>query len=201
MHRAPCTVGGSVKGSGFLMGLVLALGCARSDGGPEQNRDFSPVSRVDSGRAVAVMLTAYSTTLRANGDDRTRLRLAVTDSAGREITTATDSIRIYVTGDGVILGPDGDGLPQLTDTAGLRYTPLRLADGVATVVFRAGTAPDRVKVEARSDTLFPGSHEIHTISADVVLMTPTAEQLAPTTTPIGRMIGADISFLPQIENN
>lgn len=189
-----------MKRTAVALTVVVAVGCTRSDSGPGQVRDFSSVSRTDAGRAVAVMLTSYSTTLRANGDDRTRLRLALTDSAGREITTTTDSIRIYVTGDGVILGPDGDGLPQLTDTAGLRYTPVRLADGVATVVFRAGTAPDRVKVEARSDTLFPGSHEIHTIPADVALMTPTAEQLAPTSKPIGRMIGADISFLPQIEN-
>jgi hypothetical protein len=50
------------------------------------------VSRVDSGRAVAVMLTSYSTTLRANGRDTTTLRMAVTDSLGREITSATDSI-------------------------------------------------------------------------------------------------------------
>jgi beta-galactosidase len=178
----------------MVLAALAGVGCGRA--GP----DFSAVSRTDSGRAVAVMLTAYSTTLRANGDDRTRLRIAVTDSAGREITSATDSIRIYVTGDGTILGPDGSGLPRLTDTAGLSYTPLRLADGLATVVFRAGTGPDRVKVEARSGSLFAGSHELHTVPADLVLMSPTAEQLTPSAPPIGRMIGADISFLPQIEN-
>jgi beta-galactosidase len=56
-------------------------------------------------------------------------------------------------------------------------------------------------VEARSGDLSPGAHEIHTIPADVRLATPTAEQLRPTGIPVARMIGADISFLPQIENN
>jgi hypothetical protein len=162
--------------------------------------DFSSVSRVDSGTPVSVMLTAYSTTLRANGTDWTKLRIAVTDSAGREITSATDSVRVYVTGDASITALGGDPLPQATDTAGVAYTPTRLVNGVATLAFRAGARPDRVKVEARSGTLFPGSHEIHTIPADVRLMTPTPDQLPATTKPIDRMIGADISFLPQIEN-
>jgi beta-galactosidase len=146
------------------------------------------------------MLTSYSTTLLANGRDWTKLRIAVTDSMGREITSANDSIRVYVSGDGMITSPDGESLLVLTDTAGVQYTPARLVDGVCTLAFKAGTSPDRVKVEARSGTLFPGSHEIHTIPGDVELMTPTAEQLRPTTKPIDRMIGADISFLPQIEN-
>jgi len=146
------------------------------------------------------MLTSYSTTLLADGRDWTKLRIAVTDSMGREITSASDSIRLYVSGDGTITSPDGETLLVLTDTAGVQYTPARLVDGVCTLAFKAGTSPDRVRVEARSGTLFPGSHEIHTIPADVELMTPTAEQLRPTTKRIDRMIGADISFLPQIEN-
>jgi beta-galactosidase len=168
--------------------------------GPRAVPDFSSVSRVDSGTAVAVMLTAYSTTLRANGTDWTKLRMAVTDSMGREIRTARDSIRIYVTGGGTVTSLDGERLPTLTDTAGVPYAVTQLVDGLSTIAFRAGTSPDRVKVEARAGTLFPGGHEIHTISGDVALLTPAPAQRRPTTKPIGRMIGADISFLPQIEN-
>jgi arabinogalactan endo-1,4-beta-galactosidase len=146
------------------------------------------------------MLTAYSTTLRANGKDWTRLRIAESDSAGREITSASDSVRLYVSGDGNLTAPDGSSLPVESDTAGVEYTPVRLMSGVATLDFRAGTSPDRVKVEARAGKLFPGSHEIHTIPADVELMTPTAAQLPPTTKHVDRMIGADISWLPEIEN-
>jgi len=189
-----------MKTSSIVLIMMAGAACARDETDARPAADFSAVSRVDSGTAVAVMLTAYSTTLRANGDDRTNLRIAVTDSLSREIKSAADSVRLYVTGDGTITTPDGTALPVVTDTAGLPYTPVRLVDGLATVTFRAGTSPDRVKVEARSGTLFAGSHEIHTIPGDVALLTPSADQLPPTTKPIGRMIGADISFLPQIEN-
>ncbi|GMV03949.1 MAG: hypothetical protein AMXMBFR53_02310 [Gemmatimonadota bacterium] len=167
---------------------------------PRPTPDFSPVSRVDSGLAVAVMLSAYSTTLLADGRDRALLRLAVTDSLSREITSAADSLRVYVTGAGAIAAEDGTPLPTATDTAGVVYTPVQLVDGVARLAFRAGTTPDRVKVEARGDGMFPGGHEIHTIPADVRLLAPTPEQLPPTTKAVARMIGADVSFLPQIEN-
>ncbi len=163
-------------------------------------QDFSRVSRVDSGKAVAVMLTTYSTTLRANGVDWTKLRIAVSDSLGREITSAGDSIRIYVTGDGTLTSSEGDALPMVADTGGARYASVRLEHGVRTLRFKAGTSPDRVKVEARSGALFPGGHEIHTVDAGVKLMTPTANQLPRTTKRIDRMIGADISWLPQIES-
>ena len=188
-----------------IVSIVLAATALSRCGGeprPSEHaaRDYSAVSRVDSGRPVTVMLTAYSTTLLADGKDRARLRIAVTDSAGREITSAGDSIRLYVTGDGTVTSADGASPPAAIDSSGASYTPTRLVDGVAELWFRAGTSPDRVKVEARSGGLTPGSHEIHTIPADVRLMTPTAAQLPATTRHVGRMIGADISFLPQIEN-
>lgn len=194
-----------MKTSAIVSTLLAASALARCGGEPRQAEpgapDYSAVSRVDSGRATTVMLTAYSTTLRANGEDRARLRVAVTDSVGREITSAHDSIRLYVTGDGAIVGADGVEMPRATDTAGAAYTPARLEGGVTELWFRAGTSPDRVEVAARSAGLTPGSHQIHTIPADVRLMTPTEDQLAPPTRHVDRMIGADISFLPQIENN
>jgi arabinogalactan endo-1,4-beta-galactosidase len=183
-----------------VLPVLAALALVRCGRASNRAPDFSSVSRVLAGRPVAVMLTSYSTTLLANGKDWTRLRVALTDSLGREITSAHDSVRLYVTGDGQITSADDASLPLLPDTGGTRYTPVVLTDGVKLLGFRAGTSPDRVKVEARSGSLFPGGHEIHTIPADARLLTPTQGQLPPTTKPIGRMIGADISFLPQIEN-
>jgi len=146
------------------------------------------------------MLTSYSTTLLADGRDRTRLRIAVTDSSGQEITSATDSINIYVAGDGKVTAADGNDLVLRTDTSGTEYTECQLVNGICHLWFIAGTEPDRVKVEARSGKLWPGSHEIHTLPADLVMMKPEPDQLPTTTKPIDRMIGADISFLPQIED-
>jgi arabinogalactan endo-1,4-beta-galactosidase len=184
----------------IVLGSLAALGSIQCATPSHAAADYSAASRVDSGTAVAVMTTAYSTTLRANGTDWTRLRIAETDSLSREITSADDSVRIYVIGDATITALDGSSLPAAADTAGVAYTPVKLVHGVATVALRAGTTPDKIKIEARSGTLFPGGHEIHTIPADVALRTPTPDQLPPTTKTIGPMLGADISWLPEIEN-
>ncbi|MEI7982328.1 MAG: glycosyl hydrolase 53 family protein [Bacteroidota bacterium] len=162
--------------------------------------EFDSVSRVTSGKPVSVMLTIYSTTMLANGRDMTRLRIAVTDSLGREIISATDSIRIFLTGDGKVTTSAGADFVLRADTSGKKYAGCRLINGVCNLFFIAGTTPDKVKVEARSGKLWPGSHEIHTLPADLVLMKPKSGQLPPTTKPIGRMIGADISFLPELDN-
>ena len=66
----------------------------------------------------------------------------VTDSLSREITSATDSVRIYVTGDGTVTSADGSPLPVATDTAGA-YTPVALERGVRHLGFRAGSTPGR----------------------------------------------------------
>jgi len=156
-------------------------------------------NRVEHGKPVAVMLTSYSTTLRANGKDQTRLRVAVTDSLTREITAAGDSVRIYVTGDGKVVSATEDELVFRTDTAGRQYAACKLTNGLCKLLFIAGTKPDKIKVEAISGKLWPGSHEIHTIPASFVMMKPIPEQLPITTKPVDRMIGADISFLPELE--
>jgi len=136
----------------------------------------------------------------ANGSDQTRLRIAVTDSLNREITSAGDSIRVYVSGDGKVLTAKGEELVMQTDTAGQFYAACQLINGVCNLQFIAGKSPGKVKVEAKSGKLWPGGHEIHTLPADFVMMKPTKDQLPVTTKKIGRMIGADISFLPQIED-
>lgn len=181
----------------FFTLIILLAGCSTP---VKKNSGFSAISQVKTGRPVSVMLTSYSTTLIANGKDQTRLRIAVTDSSNREITSATDSIRVYVTGDGKVTTPDGKEIVTRTDTAGKNYTACRLADGICRLLFIAGNHPDKIKVEAKSGNLWPGSHEIHTLPADFRMMKPLPEQLTATTKNISRMIGADISFLPQIED-
>jgi beta-galactosidase len=163
--------------------------------------DFSMSSRVDTGKAVSVMLTAYSTTLLANGTDKTNLRIAVTDSLNREIVAAEDTIRMYITGDGWITDKWGKDLTSMRDTAGLEYFPCALDQGICELRFVAGTTPDRVKIVAKANGLWEGGHEIHTIPADTELKTPDRHQLNNAVRKIDRMIGADISFLAQLEDD
>jgi beta-galactosidase len=147
------------------------------------------------------MMTAYRTTILADGQDRALLRVALTDSAGREITSAAGMIRIYVDGDArITLTGQKDPLTSQTDTAGRQYSETRLANGLCYLDLYAGTVPGKVKVEVMADTLWPSSHEIHTIPADVALLKPDPGQIVKPGKTIDRMIGADISFLPQLES-
>jgi Glycosyl hydrolase family 53/Glycoside hydrolase family 2 C-terminal domain 5 len=177
-------------------GIGLLIHC----NSPETNKsEFDKVSKVESGKAVSVMLTSYSTTLLADGKDRTRLRIAVTDSIGREITSAADSVQIYVSGDGKLETNTGNKLVFYSDSSGKKYASCKLNKGICMLWFISGTTPDKVKIEARSGKLWPASHEIHTLPADFAMLKPNANQLGPTVKTMDRMIGADISFLPQIE--
>lgn len=182
--------------------LILLLVCCK----PAQERhaavqDYGEVSRVDSGKAVAVMLTVYRTTLLADGRDNTLLRIAVTDSIGREIRTASDSIRIYLDGDlGISAAGKGGSLLTAVDTSGVDYFQYQLENGLAWLDLRAGESPGKTRLVVRSGTLWPVSGEIHTIRRDVELLTPGTGQIKPGDKEIERMIGADISFLPQFED-
>ena len=188
----------------FFLALVTFFQCKKSAPASEEAKveipDFSSVSQVESGKPVSVMLTSYSTTLIANGKDETRMRIAVTDSLGREITSAQDSIRLYVTGNGTLKTIDEKDFILGTDSIGTQYAKAKLENGVFNLQFIAGSEPDKVKVEAKSGTLWPGAHEIHTLPSDFTYKSPSEDQLPKTTKAIDRMIGADISFLPEIES-
>jgi hypothetical protein len=179
---------------------VFLVRCQLS-GSRRPSSEFASVSQVDSATPVAVQMTAYSTTLLADGKDKTLLRVAVTDADGREITSADNALRIYVEGDAWV-SKSGETTPlsSAADTAGRQYMESRLENGLCLLDFHAGTDPDKIKVEIRMDSLWPASHEIHTIPSDVVLLKPSQDQLLPPGKKIGRMIGADISFLPQLED-
>ena len=187
-----------------LLLVVTLFQCKQTESKPEEIKpeipDFSSVSQVENGKPVNVMLTTYSTTLIANGKDKTNLRIAIIDSLGREITSAQDSIKLYVTGDGTLKTIDDKEFTFGTDSTGLKYAKAKLENGLFNLQFIAGTIPDKVKVEAQSGSLWPGAHEIHTVPSDFEYKTPNEDQLPRTIKPIDKMIGADISFLPQLES-
>jgi arabinogalactan endo-1,4-beta-galactosidase len=194
---------------------------------PKQVSEFASVSQVDSATAVAVQMTAYSTTLLADGNDNTLLRITVIDREGREITSASNSLQIYADYDTYSTNIDNDAenfnhdrstknanlddyaritksggnksLVTAVDTSGKKYFISKLANGLCRLDLHAGNTPGKIKVEVRSGKLWPASHEIHTIPASVALLTPSKDQLIPSRKKIGRMIGADISFLPEFE--
>ncbi len=182
-----------------LIPILLFTSCNNGKNTKTQS-EFSSVSQVVSGKPVVVVMTTYTTTMFADGKDRTLIRAYVADSAGREITTAELPIQITVTGDGKITGTENETPVKFEKTEnGTGFWESKLVKGSCPLIFQAGNKPDKIKVEVKSDSLWPGAHEIHTISPDVKTLKPSANQLKPVTKNIDRSIGADISFTPQME--
>jgi len=185
-----------------LVTLGSALALARCTDPGREAPDFGAVTQVDSARAVGLVMSAYRTTMLADGSDEALIRTFVVDSLGRQILSADNVMRVYVEGDAVIDRPaDGYAVEPRTDEEGAPYWETRLVDGESAVILRSGTSVDRINVEVRSEGMRPAGHQIHTIPADVELLTPTAEQVRALSDrrPIDPMIGADISFTPQME--
>jgi arabinogalactan endo-1,4-beta-galactosidase len=179
--------------------LALLCQCGRTEN-PKSRSKFAAVSYISSGKPVGVVMTTYKTTMLADGKDETIIRAFVVDSVGREITTADVPIQIFITGDGKIAGTK-NGIPVdfIRTEKGTSVWGSKLVNGSCPLVFQAGSTVDKIKVEIKSDNLWPGSHEIHTISSNVKLLKPTGVQIAKVSHKAERSIGADISFLPQLE--
>jgi arabinogalactan endo-1,4-beta-galactosidase len=183
----------------ILIPLFFLAGCSNGRKA-ETKSEFTSVSKVASGKPVGVVMTTYTTTMFADGKDKTLIRAFVVDSAGREIGSAELPIRISITGNGKIAGTE-NGTPVIFKKTehDISVWESRLVKGSCPLIFQTGTKPGRIKVEVSSDNLWPGSHEIHTLSPDIKLLKPTPGQIIPFTKQIGRSIGADISFTPQME--
>ncbi len=179
----------------FLI-IIALIKCTPSESGKSK---YSDTSMVVDGTPVGVMLTSYSTTLIANGKDNTMLRITIIDKNGKEITSAENDLDVYVKGSGYISNTDESKVYNVIDSSGVTYAKCKLANGVCNLKFVAGTIPDVIKIEVKSDSLWTAGHEIHTVPADFVQMKPTSDQLPETKVYINKMIGADISFLPEME--
>ena len=183
----------------YVMLFSLASACGNIRSKPDMP-DYTSVYQVASGKPVTMVMTAYSTSLIANGKDSTLIRVSVADSAGREITGAGTSFQVYLTGDAIIRAKEtGTQLLYKKGNDSIGCWNGRLFHGICWLSLRAGTKPDKIKVEIKSTGLWTASHEIHTLPSDFRMLKSDASQLKPVQPGIEKMLGADISFLPELE--
>ncbi|MEO7982578.1 MAG: beta-galactosidase GalA [Bacteroidota bacterium] len=155
--------------------------------------------------AVEVVLTPYKTTIMADGKDATVINISAVDREGREVPDADNMIKFNISGDAKIIGV-GNGDPsshepdKCTDGAWQRS----LFNGKCQVIIQAGTHPGIVKFDAKASGLFTGATDIVMVdneSAATVTIDKNYELKgeAAKPRPADKMMGADISFLPQVE--
>lgn len=183
----------------FIILIVFGFGCTQK---PEKTEiaDLTHLYQVPTGKPVTLVFAGYKTTMIAKGKDEALLRVSVVDSAGMEIMDAQIPFEISVKGDAIITKLDGSTLEMKEQNDSAKVWSSNLENGVKKFLLKSGTSEDRINVEVKTEGLWPASHEIHSIPGNVKLLKPSKAQLKTSPTILPKMIGADISFLPQLES-
>ena len=162
-------------------------------------KDYTDWYQVATGKPTALVFASYKTTMIANGKDQALLRISTVDSTGMEINDASVPFEISVKGDAAIIDIDSSEVQSILKSDSLSIWKSNITHGEKKLLLRAGNSIDRITVEVSASSLRPASHEIHTIPADVKLLKPTKAQIIRSPEIEQKMLGADISFLPQLE--
>lgn len=158
-----------------------------------------------TGKPAEVVISPYKTTMFADGKDATVINISVIDREGREVPDANNLIRFSLQGDAKIIGV-GNGDPssheqdRYFDTTALRH----LFNGKCQVIVQAGFSTSMIHFEATADSMWTGATDIMTIHPAPVTDVRTSGNTFPVLpfkpVPVDKMLGADISFLPELEN-
>jgi beta-galactosidase len=158
-----------------------------------------------TGAPAEVVVSPYKTTMLADGMDATVINISVVDKQGREVPDANNLIHFSVKGEARIIGV-GNGDPssherdKYEDTVAQR----QLFNGHCQVILQSGKEESTIHFEARADSLYTGATDIMTIQAGTPHPVSASTNLFPVqkfkSREADRMLGADISFLPQLED-
>jgi beta-galactosidase len=151
--------------------------------------------------------------MEADGAEATVVNISVVDRQGREVPDAATLISFHAAGDLHIIGVgNGDPSSHEADKGEDSAAQRHLFNGHCQVILQSGTRPGIYHFEASSPGLHPGSTDISLVITGVphsVLEWRTPEErthAAPggsgkkATRPVQKMLGADISFLPELES-
>jgi beta-galactosidase len=153
-------------------------------------------------KAVEIVMTPYKTTILADGKDYSLIVLSAVNGKGEVVTTASHAIHFEITGPGKFekLSNNDPTLPIKEKQKGIAFYK-----GKAKVQVISNGTSGIIHFVAKAEGLFDGSTDIITISpeeVEEVTIDPkydlTKEQEKPRE--VTKMLGADISFLPQLED-
>ena len=152
-----------------------------------------------TGVAAEVVVTPYKTTMLADARDAAVINISVVDRQGREVPDANNLIHFSVKGEDAKIIGVGNGDPSSHDKDKYFDTAAQchLFNGKAQVILIAGKRPGAIKFEAWSEGLWSGSTDIFSVPLQVAQnnLPPSKKKNIP----VDKMLGADISFLPELE--
>ena len=159
-----------------------------------------------TGPPAEVVLTPYKTTMLADGKDAAVINVSVVDKDGREVPDADNLIRFALAGAGKIIGVgNGDPSSHEPDKCVDGAWQRSLFNGKCQVIVQSDEHSGTVSFKAIAAGLRTGSTDIFTVSpasAAIVSMDKRYELKGEAAKPrtATKMLGADISFLPQLED-
>jgi beta-galactosidase len=163
-------------------------------------------SKVETtGPAVEVVLKPYKTTLLADGQDVAVMNITAVDKEGREVPTANQLIKFSLKGDAKIIGVgNGDPSSHEADKCADGAWQRSLFNGKCQVLVQAGKTVGGIQFEASAEGLWKGSTDIITVSPTSVATITSDKKYelsgeAAKPRQATQMLGADISFLPELE--
>jgi beta-galactosidase len=146
----------------------------------------------------------------ADGSEATIVNISVVDRQGREVPDAGNLIHFKASGDLHIIGVgNGDPSSHEPDKPTASDTASRhLFNGHCQVILQSGIHPGMYHFEATGDSLYAGATDVSLVVPgpphSVLAWHPhtTTPKSLPNTShrPITKMLGADISFLPELES-
>lgn len=158
-----------------------------------------------TGLPFEVVVTPYKTTILSDGKDATVLNITVLDREGREVPDADNLIKFSIEGPGKIIGTgNGDPSSHEPDKCADGAWQRTLFNGRCQVIIQSGMQPGMIKFDAKATGLWSGGTDIQTISPESVATVTTDNKYKITgeqakRREVGKMLGADISFLPELE--
>ncbi|MES2891277.1 MAG: beta-galactosidase GalA [Bacteroidota bacterium] len=158
-----------------------------------------------TGAPAELVMTPYKTTMLADGQDVSIVNITAIDREGREVPDADNMVKFYLQGDAKIIGVgNGDPSSHEPDKCPDGLWQRSLFNGKCQVIIQAGNKPGVISFDAKAAGLWKGSTDIITVSpgsAATVSIDPQYQLKgeAAKPRPVDKMLGADISFLPELE--
>jgi beta-galactosidase len=159
-----------------------------------------------TGAPYEVVVAPSKTTMIADGQDASVMDITVIDKEGREIPDANNLLKFTVSGPGRIIGVgNGDPGSHEADQCDTGKWQRHLFNGKCQVIVQSTEAGGEIKFDALSDGLYkagttvvsihPGTPHAVTDVHNTFTTLPADDKKE-----LGRMMGADISFLPELED-
>ncbi|MBD3582857.1 beta-galactosidase GalA [Flavobacterium selenitireducens] len=158
-----------------------------------------------TGAPVEVVVTPYKTTMTADGKDVAIVNISVIDKEGRTVPDADNMIRFEIKGDAKIIGVgNGDPSSHEPDKCSDGAWQRSLFNGFAQVIVQAGTTSDFIHFDAKAAGLTTGATDFITVEPAKKRIVTSDKKYALSgeaakPRPVDQMLGADISFLPELE--